>query len=49
MTKIFRRCIESEKKIENEVKIEYIDIIESKKIRNFKKPDPIILPAVERT
>jgi hypothetical protein len=38
MTKIFRRCIEEEKKIESEVKIEYINVVESKKIRNFKKP-----------
>jgi hypothetical protein len=38
MTKIFRRCIEEERKIENEVKMEYINVSESKKIRNFKKP-----------
>ena len=38
MTKIFKRSIEKESKIENKVQILYTDVLESELIRNFKKP-----------
>jgi hypothetical protein len=37
MTKIFRRAIENEQKIESEVQIAQVEVTQTEKIRNFAK------------
>ena len=43
MTKIFKRAIEEERKIENEVQINYTEVLENHLIRNFEKPKVFVL------
>lgn len=42
-TKIFKKSIESEQKIEYEVQINYVEVLQTEHIRNFEKPK-VILP-----
>ena len=37
-TSIFKKAIEEERKIENEVQINYVQVLQTELIRNFEKP-----------